>query len=167
MSASDRKFELGLIHIGKAYLARQAGMSVKDFDPDYRQLLQRVCGATSSADLDAAGREKLLSHMKSCGFKVVTKAADPATAARSQALDSPKHKKLRAMWYALADVDAVVRPRNAVLCDQAIEAWAKRQLGANDQVGQLDALRFANGAQMEKLIEEMKRWGERVKANIL
>lgn len=159
--AIQRKRELALIHMGKAFLAGQAGMTVADYDADYRAILHSLCGVTSSTKLDQAGRDKVLRHMKSKGFKVKRQPGG---------LREPQHLKLRAMWWALAEANAVPRPADADACDRAIEAWAKRQLAAStfaaSTLGRLDALRFANGAQMNKLIEEMKAWGARVGAQI-
>ena len=155
---AQRKRELGLIHMGKTFLARQAGMTPADYDSDYRQMLMNKGGKTSAAELDAAGRDAVLKHMKSKGFRVVAKPS--AAFGTRRPLDSAMHTKLRAMWYALVEVGAVDRPIDAVACDSAVEAWAKRQLP------RLDALRFADGAQLGKLIEEMKQWGSRVNARI-
>lgn len=154
MTAADpRKRELALIHMAKAHL----GLS----DADYRYVIAQVTGTskTSAADLTPGEREKLLQHFKAKGFKVKAKRS------AEWPLRDPQHKKLRAMWYALAEVGAVERPADAEACDKAIEAWAKRQL-AHAREGRLDALRFANGAQLHKLIEAMKEWGLRVKAPI-
>lgn len=165
-----RKRELGLIHMGKAFLAQQAGMSPADYEPDYRALLVRECGVASAAQLDARGRDKLLRHMKACGFKVLaakgTRPKASAPRASRQPLDDPMHKKLRALWYALADVGAVERPANALACDDAVETWAKRQIPKGSPLGPLDALRFASTGQLNKLIEELKCWGTRVKARM-
>ena len=153
MTDPTRKRELGLIHLAKATL----GLS-RD---DYEHVLRAVTGQTSAADLDAAGREKLLKHFKSKGFVVKAKAG----AARALGIREPQIKKLQAMWYALADAGAVARPASIEACNRAVEAWAKEQL-ATHALGPLDALRFATGAQLGKLIESMKRWGERVDARI-
>lgn len=151
--ADPRKRELALIHMAKAHL----GLS----EADYRYVIAQVTGTekTSAADLTAIEREKLLRHFKAKGFKVKAKPA------AQRPLRDPQHKKLRAMWYALADVSAVERPADAQACDVAIETWAKRQL-ASSPLGKLDALRFATGAQLNKLIEDMKAWGLRVGADI-
>jgi phage gp16-like protein len=146
----QRKRELGLIHMAKAHLQLSQA--------DYEHVLREVTGKTSAADLDAAGRDKLLRHFKAKGFKVRTKAG-------GMSWGDPQRRKLRAMWYMLAEAGAVDRPANGTACDAAIEAWAKRQINGTP-LGPLDALRFANGEQLGKLIEEMKRWGQRVKADI-
>lgn len=152
-----RKRELGLIHMAKAHFKKTAGMT----DDDYRAVVLQVTGKASSADLDAAGRDKLLQHFKAKGF-VVIKAANPRRA-RDGFIREPQVKKLLAMWYALADARAVAKPVGSIACGQAVEAWAKQQL-AGTELGPLDALRFATGAQLDKLIESMKQWGNRVNA---
>jgi phage gp16-like protein len=56
-----RKAQLGLIHAGKKALA---------YDDDvYRQILKTQCNVTSAADLDAAGRAKIIEYMRAQGFQ--------------------------------------------------------------------------------------------------
>ena len=155
MTAPDltRKRELGLIHLAKATL----GLT-RD---DYEHVLREVTGQTSAADLDAAGRDKLLRHFKAKGFVVKAKAG----AARAKSIRAPQIGKLQAMWYALSDAGAVARPAFGDACNRAVEAWAKEQL-AGRPLGPLVALRFASGAQLGKLIESMKGWMERVGADV-
>jgi len=148
-----RKRELALIHIGKAHL----GYSRED----YEYLLRELTGKTSAAAMDAAQRDVVLKRFKLLGFTVKAKPAS------GMPLRDPQHRKLRAMWYALADVKAVARPAHAIACDQAIEVWAKRQINDGQhrlELGQLDALRFATAQQLRKLIEDLKSWAERVDA---
>ena len=38
-----------------------------DDDGDYRDMLQSVAGVSSAADLDEAGRRKVIEHLKACG----------------------------------------------------------------------------------------------------
>ncbi len=60
MSADKRRrSELAKIHIGKKQLF--------DADEDYRDMLESVAGVRSAADLDEAGRRKVLEHLKACG----------------------------------------------------------------------------------------------------
>ncbi len=58
---SDRKRDLAKIHIAK----KQLGMD----DTTYRAMLQEVAGVESAADLTAAGRREVLSHLRRVGFK--------------------------------------------------------------------------------------------------
>lgn len=142
MRASDIK----LIKMGQAALGLD--------DDTYRAMLASLCGGkTSAKDLDWRQRQDVINHMTSSGFVI------KRTHASSRAWDDSM-SKLRAIWYALADVDAVQRPKTVEELDAAVEAWAKRMQP------KLSALRFASGYQMQSLIEAAKKWGDRVGANI-
>ena len=66
---AQRKRELGLIHQAKAALHWS--------DDDYRYHLQQQTGRASAADLDAAGRRKMIEHLASCGWASTTPATRP------------------------------------------------------------------------------------------
>lgn len=141
-----RASEIKLIKMGQAAL----GMD----DDTYRSMLASLSGGkTSAKDLDWRQRQAVINHMKASGFVI------KRTHASSRAWDDGM-SKLRAIWYALADVDAVQRPKTSDELDAAIETWAKRMQP------KLSALRFASGYQMQSLIEAAKKWGDRVNANI-
>ena len=63
LARDHRNTELARIHIAK----QQLGMS----DDDYRAMIKTVGRAPtgSSKDLDYAGRQRVLDHLKACGFK--------------------------------------------------------------------------------------------------
>lgn len=63
---AQRKRELGHIHQGRATL----GWS----EDDYRFHLVNITGKASAADLDAAGRTKVLAHMAALGYRPKTAA---------------------------------------------------------------------------------------------
>lgn len=143
---ATRKRELGLIHMAKAHL----GLSREDYEFVIRSITRT--NKTSSADLTDAERNTLLQHFKRMGFTIKPKVGT------ERPLSSAQHRKLRALYYTLADAGAVSRPASPMACDQAVETWAKRQIST------LDALRFASSEQLNKLIEEMKSWAHRVTA---
>lgn len=151
--SQTRKRELALIHMAKAHL----GLSREDYEFVIQQVTRST--KTSAADLTDGERHALLAHFKRKGFTVKPKAG------AQRPLNDPQHRKLRAMWYALADVGAVARPADPLACDGAIEAWAVRQL-CRPEHGPFSALRFATGEQLVVLTEEMKAWGARVGARI-
>lgn len=145
--------DIKLIHIGKSALGLD--------DDTYRAMLAALCnGKTSSTKLTATERQVVLQHMKRRGFTVKTKAGKPTSSDRAD----PMVRKLMAMWYALAEAGAVAQPSNSEACYAAVDAWAQRQLSA--RAVPLQALRFASGDDLAKLIEEMKAWGRRVRADI-
>ena len=59
MARDRRRSELAKIHVGSKQLF--------DDDDDYRGMLQAVAGVRSAADLDEAGRRKVIEHLKACG----------------------------------------------------------------------------------------------------
>lgn len=147
---TDAAREIRLIQMGRSQL--------KLDDDTYRQMLANLCGGkTSSKALTAQERQRVLAHLKSRGF-VIKRKGDGQT--QDGWRRAPQMRKLRAIWYLLAERGEVDRPANAEACDAAIETWAKRQLP------ELDAIRFADGQQMSKLIEEIKAWGRRVGAPV-
>jgi phage gp16-like protein len=61
LARDHRNSDLAKIHLAKKSL----GMS----DEDYRAMLWTQGRVTSSADLDHVGRQRVLDHLKACGFK--------------------------------------------------------------------------------------------------
>jgi phage gp16-like protein len=148
--------EIKLIHIGRTALQMD--------EDSYRALIaSKGNGATSSKSLTAPQRQAVLAHMKACGFK--PKAQPGSAAARANGwARSPEVTKLRALWWALADAQAVTRPESHQACDDAINAWAVRQLST--AAVPLEALRFASSEQMQALIEALKQWARRTGAQV-
>src|SRR3569832_562496 len=65
MSRSEtRARELGMIHVAKKQLQLD--------DDAYRAMLWSVARVQSAADLDAAGREAVIAHLKARGFRPTT-----------------------------------------------------------------------------------------------
>ncbi|WP_431511649.1 regulatory protein GemA [Variovorax sp. DAIF25] len=141
--------------MAKKHFADRHGMTREDYEHAIQTATRTT--KTSAADLTHAERNMLLTHFKAMGFEVIPRGG-------AKRLDAPQHKKLRALWYALADVGAVERPETAASCDSAVEAWAKRQ--SHGKVGPIERLRFADSGQLHKLIEELKAWGKRVGAQV-
>lgn len=64
---ATRRTDLAKIHM----VAKQLGMDPADKDPDseYRRMLWTQARVTSSADLDAHGRQTVIAHLRQCGAK--------------------------------------------------------------------------------------------------
>lgn len=136
-----RKRELAQIHVAKA----QLGLD----DETYRAMLWTVARVKSSADLDWAGRKKVIDHLKAKGFKIKSP-SKPAKAAPSRPMaQDPEAKKIRALWIFLHELGAVHNPS-----EEALSAYVKR-------IAKVDALQWINGYQAETLIESMKKWAMR------
>jgi phage gp16-like protein len=66
--ADDHKRrEIQIIHIA----AQQLGMDTRDKDPnsEYRSMLYAVGRVHSATELDYAGRQRVIEHLKACGFQ--------------------------------------------------------------------------------------------------
>lgn len=129
---SDRRADLAQIHIGKKALGWD--------DEFYRSILWSVCRVKSSAELDMAGRLRLIDHMRKCGWKA-GQAARPV----AQPL-TPQQRKMWSLWQQLADAGLVQSRRMP-----ALVAFAKRQTG-------VDRLEWLTPAQGDLVIESLKAW---------
>lgn len=135
-SLDSRKRLIKLIHVAKRNLRMD--------DDSYRSILHTIGKAESSSDLSIPELERVLEHLKRCGFKVRPKRADRALS------DNPQDKKIRALWLDLHQAGAVRNPSEA-----ALAAFVKRMTG-------VDALQWLSGAQASKIIEELKKWRARM-----
>lgn len=63
LARDHRNSDLAKIHVAK----KQLGMT----EEDYRAMLWTQGRVTSSSDLDHTGRQRVLDHLKACGFKPV------------------------------------------------------------------------------------------------
>lgn len=139
-----RAMDIKIIKMGQAQLGWD--------DQLYRSVLaSRFGGKTSATELNWQERQQLISYMKQQGFEVKSKL-------RTERGSDDTMAKLRAIWFAMAEVGAVNKPATVAEADVAIEGWAKRMQP------ELAAIRFASGYQMQRLIEAMKKWAKRVGA---
>ena len=138
---------IGAIHVLKAKLRLS--------DDDYRALLKGLTLKTSSKDMSPAEQQKVRDHMQALAERagvVQPTRRRPMPAARfakSKADATPKERKVWALWHQLGR-DGVVRDTSP----QALNKWIERQIGVS-------ALVFANGAQLDTLIEALKAWQQR------
>lgn len=143
--ASGRGRLIQLIHVAKRDL---------DMDDDsYRDALRSAVGKDSTSDMSIPELERVVSHMKRCGFKVRTKVkvgAPRKTAKVSRPLaQDHESKKIRALWLFLHELGAVQNPS-----EEALAGYVKR-------ITKVDALQWITGEQAETLIETMKKWALR------
>lgn len=91
-----RRRELAKIHLGAAAL----GMDTSDKNPEspYRAMLWTVARVRSAADLDAAGRARVLDHLKACGFEGARGRPHPGAPHNLAASErGPQLKKIEAL----------------------------------------------------------------------
>jgi len=133
--ATLRRRELGHIHQGRSKL----GWS----DDDYRFHLNNLTGKSSSADLDAAGRAKVLNHMATLGFK---------PKASFKPFGQPE--KIKWLWKKLDQAGGL---RDA--SDAALLTFVARTTGTS-----FSDLKFLPTALASKVIEALKSMLDRAKA---
>ena len=132
----NRRADLAQIHIGIKALGWD--------DAFYRQILWSVCRAHSSAELDLAGRLRLIEHLRSCGFKP---GAQPGRGARPVARPlTPVQRKMWSLWQQLADAGLVANRGMP-----ALMAFVKRQT-------HVERLEWLNAKQEDLVVESLKRW---------
>ena len=137
--ASDiRRRELAQIHVAKT----QLGLD----DDTYRAMLWTVARVKSAADLDWAGRKKVIDHLKARGFKV-----RPAKKSGARRLASDAQSRMaRGLWIELHQVGAVGDPS-----EKALGAYVKRMT-------RVDSLEWLSGTQLQTVIESLKNWRQRL-----
>lgn len=146
-AAAARKRELSMIHIAVG----QLGMG----DDAYRDLLERVCGKRSAAELTALQRRQFLDHLKRCGWAPKPK-ANPARLPQPRKARAPadahadRWEKARALWAELAKAGAVRDDSDKALLD-----WVRAQQ-------RVAAWRWLNTHQVNNVIESLKAWCNRV-----
>lgn len=138
-----RRAELAAIHVA----AKQLALA----EESYRALVSRFSkGRTESAgEMSAAERRALIDHFRSLGFKPKEKGA-PKRAGGRRLDERPQARKLRALWLALWQLGHVQEPGEG-----ALAAFLKRHTG-------LEALQFADAEELNKAIEHLKAWCQRV-----
>jgi len=129
---------LAAIHVLKAKL----GLS----DDDYRALLWQLTGTRSAKACTEAQQRQLRDHLQRLAEKLGVASPRPP---RPQTETSAMERKVWALWLALARKGAIQHSDAP-----ALRAWVKRQTGMDD-------LRFCNWAQLDKLIEALKKWDTR------
>lgn len=139
-SSPHRRALLGKVHVAKKQLALS--------DDDYRAILLRITGRTSSGDCSESELVAVIEDLKSKGFRPLP-AAGRRGAARPAVADHPAAKKARALWISLHQLGAIDNPS-----EQALEAFARRQLN-------VERLQWANQSQAYKLVEALKAIGDR------
>ena len=123
-------------------------------DDDYRALLKSLTNKTSSKDLSDKERQAVRDHMQQLAeragvAKPLRRRATGRTFAQAKAAASPRERKVWALWNQLARDGLLRNPSRA-----ALNAFVERTV-------HVSALRFANSAQLDVLIEALKAWQQR------
>lgn len=145
MVARPTSTHIAAIHVLKARLQLTDG--------DYRALIIGLTLKSSSKDMTHAERQRVRDHLQGLAERMglarpapKRRASAGTTFAAAKASASPMERKVWALWNQLGR-DGVLRDTSA----RALDAWVARTV-------HVSALRFANGAQLNTLIEALKDW---------
>ena len=128
-----RHRELAAIHVAK----KQLGLD----DDAYRDMLFTVARVRSAADLDHAGRQAVIEHLRKRGFtRPVTRPEPPRDHGRKPAVPADRQALVNKLEALLADA---ARPWNYV------RSMAKRMFG-------LDQLEWASADQLRRLVAALE-----------
>lgn len=132
------------VMVAKIKIAQKA----LDFDDgDYRALLDRVTGKTSTTAMSIRQLGEVLDEFKRLGWQPVASAK--VAPGKPKPADHPAAKKARALLISLGLLGVI---RNT--SESSLEAFARRQMG-------VERLQWADQAQVYKLIEALKKIAER------
>lgn len=128
-----RRAELAKIHIARKDLALS--------DVDYEAMVNRASNgrASSSADLDSAGRGRLLGALRKLGWK-------PKSKAGGRIAGDAQSRMIRGLWIELGKAGRV-RDRS----ETALRHWVENETGKSD-------LSFCSSVEKGKLIEALRAW---------
>lgn len=143
---APRAKQLALIHVA----AKELGLRSASDDSAYRQMLWSIGRVRSAKDLDEAGREAVLKHLRACGW-VQRQSTSTTYKEGSQAA------LMRHIWTELHLVGAV---RDS--SDRALRRYLAKQLRAHyDGVDEV-APQHVRRDHAQRVIEQLKAWLERV-----
>lgn len=137
--------DVAAIHVLKGQL--------KLSDDDYRALLHTLTGVSSCTQMQPRQLQAVRAHLdglvRGSGARPRPGRMSKADFERVKADASPRERKIWAMWNQLKR-DGLIENASK----QALDAWVMRQV-------HVSALRFCNDAQLNTLIEALKRWSDR------
>lgn len=142
-----RNIELGKIHKAAAEL----GMIQRGDDATYRTMLWTVARVRSAADLDATGRQKVLEHLRACGW------TDPRPFVRRRSGDNLQALKIKDLWDKLAAADKLEDSS-----ERALRAYVQKQSAPyHPQRAGYSAPELLPAPVAQRVIEHLKHWCRR------
>ncbi|MBQ4852862.1 gp16 family protein [Pseudoalteromonas sp. MMG012] len=144
-----------LIHVGKTSLG---------WDEDlYRQVLVELTKKESCKEMSVGELNKVLSHMKDKGFKVVTKKRGKGRNSPITRDIDPEDKtpldKLRQVWIAMSHRGYLRDGSEAALL-----TWSKAQAKRMNKNVAIERLEWLRASMVHALIEQLKSWYVRLMA---
>ncbi len=137
--------------------ASALGLITRDDDSAYRLMLSSVAGVASAAALDAAGRAKVLGHLRRAGWRP-TKGGSKAAATSGQvSAVADQVGMIRALWARLAEAGVVQNHTQA-----GLRAWLVSQTRKYHPArAGYSSPEFLPPAVAQRVIEQLKGWAKR------
>lgn len=128
------------VHIAKKSLALE--------DDNYRDLLKRVTGKTSSAKMTIKELEAVMDVFKQYGF--MTTKRSPKRAGTKKMAMAPQASKIRALWLSLYHIGEIEDPS-----EEALTKFCNRSCG-------VEAMQWMTPAKANQVILALRGWMRRV-----
>jgi phage gp16-like protein len=132
---TKRRRAIAKIHCAKRDLALD--------DEMYRELLRRVAGRESAADLDESGLGAVLDELRRLGFR------SPKTSEPNQRPGEPQERLAIALWRDLGNLGVLDDPS-----ERGLRKFAAKLTG-------IDSMQWADSPELNKVIEALKSWRRR------
>lgn len=142
---SQRNRLIQLIHVARRELCMD-----KETYTLMLQGMPQLEGVSSTADLSVPKLDMVLEQLKRRGFKVRPKAGKPRRQRDLALADDAQSRKVRSLWLELHSCGAVRDPSEAALA-KFVCSMVK-----------IDALQWLNTRQASQVIENLKKWLQRV-----
>lgn len=148
---AGRNVELGKIHVAASAL----GLLRAGDDSAYRDMLWSVARVRSAKDLDLTGRERVLAHLRSCGW------VDARPFVRRRPRPQPQPALIKHLWDSLGRAGQLKDSS-----ESALRAFVRRQSAPyHPEREGYDAPELLPEPVAQRVIEHMKKWCARTKVS--
>lgn len=146
----NAKRQTSSITTGQKGLIKMAQAQLGITDEDYRLMLQERYGVRSCTNLSFSQAGHFIDELKGKGFEFTGQSRDAKSCVSTRRAGAePQDQKIRATWLTLYDCGIIRDP-----AERAMLAFVKRITGK-------DALPWCSVADKQKVIEALKKIGER------
>ncbi len=153
--SNNRKNDLAKIHIGSTALGWIDKSGIKVDKTEYLKQLWAICRVESSADLDFAGRQKFLDHLKACGWKPTKPKRNKKQVLNNENASKGQIELIKNIWNALYKA-GIVREEDGLR--KYIKVWTKKD---HPQKVGYDAPELLPANVARTMIERLKQWAKR------
>lgn len=153
--SARRKWSARSVELAKIHMAATDRQLLQPFDDSaYRDMLWAVARVRSAKDLDAAGRARVLEHLRGLGWQ---DPSPPQRRAAGKGTAKPQVARIRALWAALGAAGHLREPD-----ESGLRTFVKHQSQPYhpQRVG-YDAPELLPKPVAQRVIEHLKHWCRR------